>query len=69
VSHRNLALILIVAGVAIEAASFISNQQATLQNVTPDQTTFGGIVGPINNLLPVPTGYILIIGGGLLLLF
>jgi hypothetical protein len=58
---------LLIVGGILQVAEGFAQADATLGNVTYDQTAVGSIVAPIEKVLPIPLGYTLIVAGAIVL--
>lgn len=58
---------LLIVGAVTQIAEGFAHADATLGNVTFDQTAIGAIVGPAEKVLPFSVGYTLIAAGALTL--
>jgi hypothetical protein len=58
---------LLVVGAAVQILEGFGQADATLNNVSFDQTAAGALLAPIDNMLPVSLGYTMIIAGALVL--
>jgi hypothetical protein len=58
---------LLIIGAFVQVAEGFAQADATLANVTFDQTAVGAIVAPAEKVLPISLGYTLIVAGALTL--
>lgn len=66
-NKKHLAYALIGLGGLIQVVEGIYQSEASIQNITYDQTSFGAIIGPLEKRLPIPLGYMLLVAGVLIL--
>jgi hypothetical protein len=67
-TKKHVAYGLIGLGAVIQVVEGIYQSEASIQNVTYDQTAFGALIGPLEKKLPIPLGYMLLVAGVLILI-
>lgn len=65
---RHLGYLLMVGGAIVQISEAVAkaSANASQDNVTFDQTTFGKIVAPIDSVLPISLGWALIVTGAII---